>query len=115
MAGRLLEFGEELRGEGVLVVRDERPPVGSDGKEPPAPDRWWVLQDRPALSGTDLKNPEQNFENGTGGAPIGRGLPFSALHCFLVVSCQLHQLTPRELYERAQRRKRLICFGFTRS
>ena len=48
--------------EGVLVVRDEKGPVGKDGKEPPEPDRWWVIQDNPALSGTDIKNPEQNFD-----------------------------------------------------
>src|SRR5215210_150436 len=56
--------------KGVLVVRDEKPAVGKDGKEPPAPDRWWVLLDRPALSGTDLKNPEQNFDQRGGGQPI---------------------------------------------
>src|SRR5215211_2817713 len=56
--------------EGVLVVRDEKGPVGKDGKEPPAPDRWWVVLDRPALSGTDLKNPEQNFDQRSGGQPI---------------------------------------------
>src|SRR5215212_7088437 len=56
--------------EGVLVVRDEKGPVGENGKEPPDPDRWWVIQDRPALSGTDIKNPEQNFEQSGGGQPI---------------------------------------------
>ena len=56
--------------KGVLVVRDEKAAVGKDGKEPPAPDRWWVMQDRPALSGTDLKNPEQNFDQRGGGQPI---------------------------------------------
>jgi SecD/SecF fusion protein len=55
---------------GVLVIRDEKGPVGKNGKEPPAPDRWWVIQDRPALSGTDLKNPEQNFDQRGGGQPI---------------------------------------------
>jgi SecD/SecF fusion protein len=56
--------------KGVLVVRDEKGPVGEDGKEPPAPDRWWTVLDRPALSGTDLKNPEQNFDQRGGGQPI---------------------------------------------
>jgi SecD/SecF fusion protein len=55
---------------GVLVIRDEKGPVGKDGKEPPAPDRWWAILDRPALSGTDLKNPEQNFDQRGGGSPI---------------------------------------------
>ena len=54
----------------MLVVRDEKGPVGEDGKEPPDPDRWWVMLDRPALSGTDLKNPEQNFDQRGGGQPI---------------------------------------------
>ena len=26
------------------------------------------MQDNPALSGTDIKNPEQNFDNGAGGS-----------------------------------------------
>src|SRR5687767_4164863 len=56
--------------EGVLVVRDEKGPVGEDGREPPDPDRWWVMLDRPALSGTDLRNPEQNFDQRGGGQPI---------------------------------------------
>ena len=56
--------------KGVLVIRDEKGPVGEDGKEPPDPDRWWVIQDRPALSGTDIKNPEQNFDQQGGGEPI---------------------------------------------
>jgi SecD/SecF fusion protein len=54
----------------VLVIRDEKGPAGKDGKEPPDPDRWWVIQDRPALSGTDIKNPEQNFDQQGGGDPI---------------------------------------------
>ena len=28
----------------------------------PEPDRFWVVQDNPALSGTDIRNPEQNFD-----------------------------------------------------
>jgi SecD/SecF fusion protein len=47
---------------GILVVRDEK----ADPKSPP-PDRFWVIQDNPALSGTDIKNPEQNFDQGAGG------------------------------------------------
>src|SRR4029079_2919185 len=54
---------------GVLVIRDQKgDPV--NGKQPPAPDRWWVIQDRPALGGTDIKNPEQNFDQQGGGGPI---------------------------------------------
>jgi SecD/SecF fusion protein len=54
--------------EGILVVRAERPdPV--NGKQAPKPDAWWVIKDNPALSGTDIKKPEQNFDQ-NGGGPI---------------------------------------------
>ncbi len=43
--------------EGILVVRDQKP-----NAEAPDPDRFWVIEDNPALSGTDIKNPEQNFD-----------------------------------------------------
>src|SRR5262249_15034012 len=36
---------------GVLVLRDQKAKA-TDA----APDRWWVIQDRPGLSGTDIKN-----------------------------------------------------------
>jgi len=55
---------------GILVIRDEAGPPRADGTEPPEPDRWWVIQDNPALSGTDIRNPEQNFDQSGGGAPI---------------------------------------------
>ncbi|HEX6026705.1 MAG TPA: protein translocase subunit SecD, partial [Solirubrobacter sp.] len=50
---------------GVLVLREQR-------AEPddPKPDRWWVIQDRPGLSGTDIKNPEQSFDQTIGNQPI---------------------------------------------
>ncbi len=48
--------------EGILVVRDEK----ADPKSPP-PDRFWIIEDNPALSGTDIKNPEQNFDSGGAG------------------------------------------------
>src|SRR4051812_19011303 len=51
--------------EGILVVRDEKP----DAKAP-APDRWWVIADNPALSGTDIKNPKQSFDQQSGNQPI---------------------------------------------
>jgi len=43
--------------EGILVVRDQKPQADA-----PEPDRFWVIQDNPALSGTDIRNPEQNFD-----------------------------------------------------
>jgi SecD/SecF fusion protein len=48
--------------EGTVIVRAESPD-GSNAK----PDRWYVLNDAPALRGTDIKNPEQNYDNGPGG------------------------------------------------
>ena len=54
--------------EGVIVLRDEdrREPEQQQGEV----DNWWVIKDNPVLGGTDIKNPEQNFENGSGGPPI---------------------------------------------
>ena len=55
--------------EGVIVVRapDERT---GDQRDRGEVDQWWVLKDNPVLNGNEIKNPEQNFENGAGGAPI---------------------------------------------
>src|SRR5215218_6532718 len=47
---------------GTVVVRAQSP----DDKR--KSDSYYVLQDRPALSGTDIRNPEQNFDNGAGGS-----------------------------------------------
>jgi SecD/SecF fusion protein len=54
--------------EGIVVVRavDEREPEQQRGEV----DQWWVIKDNPVLGGTDIKNPEQTFEGGTGGPPI---------------------------------------------
>ncbi len=51
--------------KGTQVVREETP-EGSDR----APDRWYILKDRPELSGTDIKNPQQGFDQGASGQPI---------------------------------------------
>ena len=53
--------------EGILVVRDQKPRADA-----PDPDRFWVLQDDPALSGTDIRNPEQHFDEQFGNEPIVR-------------------------------------------
>jgi len=50
---------------GILVIRDEKP-----SPKAPDPDRWWVIQDNPALSGTDIKNPKQSFDQQAGNQPI---------------------------------------------
>jgi SecD/SecF fusion protein len=50
---------------GVLVLRDEKAKATA-----PAPDAWWIIRDDPGLSGTDIKNPEQNFDTRGGNEPI---------------------------------------------
>jgi SecD/SecF fusion protein len=51
--------------EGILVVRDQKPSADA-----PDPDRYWVLQDDPALSGTDIRDPEQDVDRRFGDKPI---------------------------------------------
>lgn len=50
---------------GVLVLREQK-----QNADDPDPDRWWVIQDRPGLSGTDIKDPEQSFDTTLGNEPI---------------------------------------------
>ncbi|MEA2493203.1 MAG: SecD/SecF fusion protein, partial [Thermoleophilaceae bacterium] len=50
---------------GVLVLRDQKAKATA-----PPPDAWWVIKDDPGLSGTDIKNPEQNFDQRSGNEPI---------------------------------------------
>jgi SecD/SecF fusion protein len=50
---------------GILVLRDEQQP-----QETRPPDRWWVIQDNPGLSGRDIRNPEQNFDQQSANQPI---------------------------------------------
>ncbi|HEU4658011.1 MAG TPA: protein translocase subunit SecD [Capillimicrobium sp.] len=47
---------------GTVIVRAQVP----DDAET-KPDRWYVLNDAPALKGDQIKDPEQNFDNGPGG------------------------------------------------
>ena len=46
----------------MLVLRDEKPSADA-----PDPDAFWIIRDDPGLSGTDIKNPEQNFDDQAGG------------------------------------------------
>jgi SecD/SecF fusion protein len=53
---------------GTAVVKAEKPDKAPKG----TPDTYYVLNDDPGLSGTDIKNPEQNTDQGAAGsgAPI---------------------------------------------
>ena len=53
---------------GTVVVKAEKPDKAPKG----TPDTYFVLNDDPALNGTEIKNPEQNTDQGAGGtgAPI---------------------------------------------
>src|SRR5438270_2752607 len=51
---------------GTVLVRGEKPDVSQ--KVPKNFNRgWFVLNDNPALTGTDITNPKQTFDNGPGG------------------------------------------------
>src|SRR5829696_5803734 len=50
---------------GVLVLQAEKPSADA-----PDPDSYWIIRDDPGLSGTDIKNPEQNFDQRGGNEPI---------------------------------------------
>jgi SecD/SecF fusion protein len=45
--------------QGTVLVQVEQPAKAPKGQ---VLDRWYVMRDDPALSGTDVKNPEQNFD-----------------------------------------------------
>jgi SecD/SecF fusion protein len=47
--------------QGVVLVRAEQ----DDPKAKPPP-AWYVLKDQPILGGTDIKNPEQDYDSGPG-------------------------------------------------
>ncbi|MDQ4040494.1 MAG: protein translocase subunit SecD, partial [Actinomycetota bacterium] len=49
---------------GTIVVKAEK----ADNVPEGTPDTYYVLDDDPALSGTDIKNPEQTTDQGVGGA-----------------------------------------------
>jgi SecD/SecF fusion protein len=52
---------------GTVLVQ-ARPVEGTNGKVTQAsPNSWFVLEDKPVLTGADVKNPQQSFEEGGGG------------------------------------------------
>ncbi len=55
---------------GTVVLQAEKPDGDSDEEKrlrALAQDSYFVLKDDPALRGTEIKNPEQNFDQGAGG------------------------------------------------
>ena len=80
--------------EGTVIVRAEQPdeaPVEEKG------DEWYVLRDEPALRGTEVKNPEQNFDQGAGGS----GGPIVTFE-FTDEGARKWEETTREIAERGQ-------------
>jgi SecD/SecF fusion protein len=81
-AKRVFGLGEESRGDAlknvpaarrakaeILVVKPDTVVVRADNRDGTAKlNRWFVLKDDVALQGKELKDPEQNFDNGTGGS-----------------------------------------------
>jgi SecD/SecF fusion protein len=78
--------------QGTVVVRAEQP----DSASKPS-NRWYVLRDAPSLSGADIKNPEQNFDNGAGGT----GQPNVTFE-FTDKGRKAWQNTTREIAQRGQ-------------
>jgi SecD/SecF fusion protein len=53
--------------QGTLVVENERDKLPNS--DTLAPQSWFVIHDRPSLSGKEITNPEQGFDSQTGGQP----------------------------------------------
>jgi SecD/SecF fusion protein len=54
---------------GTVLARAQ-PITGKEGKvTQPSPESWYVLNDSPSLTGNNLKNPRQGFDNGGSGQP----------------------------------------------
>jgi SecD/SecF fusion protein len=52
------------------VLAQAQPITGKEGKvTQPSPESWYVLNDNPSLTGNNIKNPRQGFDNGGSGQP----------------------------------------------
>jgi SecD/SecF fusion protein len=78
--------------QGAIVVRAE-----GAGNGAPPPNRWYVLRDDPALGGTDITDPKQNFDNGAGGT----GQP-NVTFSFTDQGRKAWQQTTRQIVQRGQ-------------
>jgi SecD/SecF fusion protein len=76
----------------TVLIRAEK--VRADG---PKSERWYVLQDDVALRGTQIRNPEQNFDQGAGGS----GQPIVTFE-FTDEGRNIWQNVTREIAQRGQ-------------
>jgi len=83
----------------TAIVRMEDPDPDSKGK----PDAWFVLQDDVALQGQEIKNPEQQFNQGAG----GDGAPNVTFE-FTDKGRKLWQEVTREIADRGSRNAFLL-------
>jgi SecD/SecF fusion protein len=62
----------ELVKPGTTIVQAQAVTNASGAVTKASPNSWYVLNDAPVLTGQDVKNPQQSFDNGSGGtgAPI---------------------------------------------
>jgi len=80
---------------GTVVVRAEKPSSWPDNRPF---DRYFLLRDNPELKGTDIKNPEQQYDNGGVG---GSGAPIVTFEFTKKGRNAFHDVTKR-LAERGQ-------------
>jgi SecD/SecF fusion protein len=80
---------------GTVVVRAEKPSSWPDNRPF---DRYFLLRDNPELKGTDIKNPEQQYDNGGVG---GTGAPIVTFQFTKKGRNAFHDVTKR-LAERGQ-------------
>jgi SecD/SecF fusion protein len=81
---------------GTILVR-ARPTEFENKVTQASPESWYVINDDPVLSGADVKNPAQGFDNGSGesGAP---NVTFS----FTSHGAKVFEKTTREIAQRGQ-------------
>ncbi len=81
------------------VLAQAQPITGKEGKvTQQSPESWYVLNDNPVLSGEDIKNPRQGFDNGGSGQP---NVTFE----FSSSGGKTFQRVTREIAERGQQRQ----------
>jgi SecD/SecF fusion protein len=81
---------------GYVIVQAEAPD-NNKAAEALARDNYFILKDDPALRGTDIKNPEQNYDNGPGGT----GAP-NVTFDFTSSGAKKWQQVTREIAQRGQ-------------